>query len=227
MATLKRPGAAHKGQDRRANHDASARLTRRIIDVSTRLFLDSGYAATRIETIIAKAGISKRTFYARFGSKADLFAAVVIRLAELNFPSLDAIPTTDGPVEQQLERVAVEILRVGGKPDAVALDRMVTAEVGRFPELARILFDFAGSRTLGVVCRILDQACAKGEIGPLDTRFAAQHFLQAAVLGPRRFIVLGLEDNRMTPKKLERLRRSVRLFLYGALGTAPNGPRRP
>ncbi|NVO15190.1 MAG: TetR/AcrR family transcriptional regulator [Rhodoplanes sp.] len=214
----------------RPTSDPSARLTKRIIEVATTLFLGAGYGATTIDIIVAKAGISKRTFYAHFGSKADLFAAVVIRLAELNFPSLDSLQVATGPLELQLEQVAVEILRITGKPEGVALDRMVTAEVGRFPELGRILYDFAGSRVLGAVCKILDQACAKGEIGPLDTQFTAQHFLQAAVLGPRRFIVLGLEDSRMTPKKLERLRRAVRLFLDGARGAthgARTVPRRP
>lgn len=208
----------------RSSPDPSARLTDRIIDVATTLFLGGGYEKTSIETIVARARVSKRTFYAHFGSKADLFTAVVIRLAEVHFPSMDAIAAGTGPVERQLERVAAEILRVTGIPEAVAMDRMVTAEVGRFPELGRILIDFAASRTMGAVCRILDQAVARGEIGPLDTRFAAQHFLQAAVAGPRRMIVLGLEDNRVTGKKLETLRRAIRLFLDGARGT-PHGAR--
>jgi TetR/AcrR family transcriptional regulator, mexJK operon transcriptional repressor len=221
--TTSKPGSARARPASRLIDDASTRLTQRIVDVATTLFLDAGYESTSIETIVTKARISKRVFYANFGSKADLFTAVIIRLAELHFPSLDAIPTSPGTVAQKLEKVAAEILRITGKPDAIALDRMVTAQVGRFPELGRILFDFAGSRPLGVVCKILDQACANGEIGPLDTQFAAQHFLQAAVLGPRRFIVLGLEDNRMTAKKLERLRRAVRLFLDGARGQVNGG----
>ncbi|MDC7786061.1 TetR/AcrR family transcriptional regulator [Rhodoplanes sp. TEM] len=208
----------------RSPADPSARLTDRIIDVATTLFLGVGYEKTSIETIVAKAGVSKRAFYARFGSKADLFAGVVIRLAEFHFPCMDAIASSTGPVERQLERVAAEILRITGKPEAIALDRIVTAEVGRFPELGRILIDFAASRTMGAVCKILDQAVARGEIGPLDTRFAAQYFLQATVAGPRRMIVLGLEDNRVTGKKLETLRRAIRLFLDGARGT-PHGAR--
>ncbi|WP_170149696.1 TetR/AcrR family transcriptional regulator [Rhodoplanes roseus] len=209
--------------------DPSARLTKRILEVATNLFLGAGYGATSIDTIVAKSRVSKRVFYAHFGSKADLFAAVVIRLAELNFPTLDKAPVPTAPIEQQLEQIAVELLRITGKPESVALDRMVTAEVGRFPELSRILYDFAGSRTLGAVCKILDEAVARGEIAPIDTQFASQHFLQATVLGPRRFIVLGLEDARMTPKKLERLRRGVRLFLDGARSTpvARPAPRRP
>jgi TetR/AcrR family transcriptional regulator, mexJK operon transcriptional repressor len=230
METSRRTASNGKAASARPAADPSARLTKRIIDVATTLFLGAGYAATSVDTIVAKAGVSKRVFYAQFGSKADLFAAVVIRLAELNFPSLDSVPVSTRPLEHQLEQIAVEILRITGKPEAVALDRMVTAEVGRFPELGRILYDFAGSRTAGVVCKILDRAVARGEISPLDTQFAAQHFLQATVSGPRRFIVLGLEDSRMTSKKLERLRRAVRLFLDGARGPSSGArpvPRRP
>ncbi|MBK5960587.1 hypothetical protein CCR97_20635 [Rhodoplanes elegans] len=232
MSPSKRSAPARERVAAPPDKDPAAKATDRIIDVATTLFLGVGYERTGIDTVVAKARVSKRAFYAQFGSKADLFAAVVIRLAERNFPSLDAVPANGAPIEQLLERVAIELLRISTTPESVALDRMVTAQVGRFPELARILYDFAGARSIGAVCKILEQAVARGELALDDCVFAAQHFLQATVLGPRRFVVLGLEDGRMTPKKLERLRRGIRLFVDGARGPgAPKpgrpGPRRP
>ncbi|MFD2183033.1 TetR/AcrR family transcriptional regulator [Rhodoplanes azumiensis] len=227
MSPSKRSAPARERIAAPPDKDPSAKATERIIDVATTMFLGIGYERTGIDTVVAKARVSKRAFYAQFGSKADLFAAVVIRLAERNFPSLDAVPATGAPVEHLLERVALELIRISTTPESVALDRMVTAQVGRFPELARILYDFAGARTIGAVCKILEQAVARGELVIDDCVFASQHFLSATVLGPRRFVVLGLEDGRMTPKKLERLRRGIRLFVDGARGTASPKPGRP
>lgn len=227
MSPSKRSAPARDRVAAPAEADPSSKANDRIIDVATTLFLGIGYERTGVDTIAAKAHVSKRAFYAQFGSKADLFAAVVIRLAERNFPVLDTVPVAGAPVEQLLERVAIELMRISTTPESVALDRMVTAQVGRFPELARILYDFAGARTIGAVCRILEHAVARGELAIDDCVFAAQHFLSATVLGPRRFVVLGLEDGRMTPKKLERLRRGIRLFVDGTRGTASPKPSRP
>jgi AcrR family transcriptional regulator len=43
------------------------------------LFLEHGYACTSIEAIAAAAGISAQTVYNQFGTKCDLFAAVLDR----------------------------------------------------------------------------------------------------------------------------------------------------
>lgn len=44
----------------------------RIAETGLRLFLANGYESTTIDTIAAKAGISRRTFFAYFKSKEDL-----------------------------------------------------------------------------------------------------------------------------------------------------------
>lgn len=219
MATSKKPGPARRGGGGRPSHDASARLTNRIVDVATGLFLGAGFEATSIETIVARAGISKRTFYARFGGKSDLFAAVVIRLGAQHSARLDALPPNTGSLQERLEATAAEILKITCEPDAIALNRIVTAEVARFPELGQILYDFAGPRVSGAICKVLDQACAAGEIAPLDTGHAAQVFLQAAVIGPMRRVMFGLEDSRLSAERLDRLQRTVRLFLDGVRGS--------
>lgn len=51
----------------------------RILDAATHAFLAEGYEATSIDAIATSAGISKKTFYARFASKADLFEAFATR----------------------------------------------------------------------------------------------------------------------------------------------------
>jgi AcrR family transcriptional regulator len=41
------------------------------------LFVDRGYAATRLDDVAAQAGVSKGTLYLYFTSKEDLFKAMV------------------------------------------------------------------------------------------------------------------------------------------------------
>lgn len=214
--TQKATAPLRKSHGGRPSQEASARLTEDIVDRATALFLRAGFEAVSIDTIAAEAAISKRTFYSRFSGKADLFTAVVVRFVEKRMGQMDAISAGPGPLKHQLEAIAKEFLRIACQPDTIALDRVVTAEVGRFPELGRIVYDFAGSRALGSIEKILDQAYAKGEIVLRDRRHAAEHFFHAVIVGPMRLVTLGVESPQLTAARLKTLRRSVDLFLDGA-----------
>jgi AcrR family transcriptional regulator len=79
----------------RRQADAEARH-RRIIDESTKLFLDNGFVATSIGQIAEAAGVSPQTIYATFGSKAGVLGraidvAVVGDFAEV--PIFDRAPS--------------------------------------------------------------------------------------------------------------------------------------
>ncbi len=107
------------------------------------------------------------------------------------------------------------IFEQAGDDDAIALDRIVTAEVERFPELGRILYDFAVPRAVGTIEKILNQACADGTLDRIDTHHAAEHFLYAVIVGPMRMVALGVEGRRLSGGRLKRLRQSIDLFLNG------------
>jgi TetR/AcrR family transcriptional regulator, mexJK operon transcriptional repressor len=217
-----------KNHGGRPSLEDSARLTEHIIDRATSVFLRDGFEATSIDMIAAEATISKRTFYTRFDNKADLFAAVVIRFVEKRMARLDAIGTGPGRLRPRLEAAARELLLIASEADTIALDRVMTAEVARFPELGRTLYDFGVSRAAGLIRTILDQAVAKGELGPIDTKHAAEHFLFATVIGPMRILILGVEGNRLSGARLEKLHQSVDLFLNGLprQATSSRRPRR-
>ncbi|WUI02600.1 TetR/AcrR family transcriptional regulator [Spirillospora sp. NBC_00431] len=51
----------------------------RLLDVATRVFYAEGIRATGVDTLVARAGVSKPTLYAQFGSKEKLVAAVLDR----------------------------------------------------------------------------------------------------------------------------------------------------
>jgi len=53
-----------------------------LLDVALDLFLDQGFERTSIEAICTKAGMAKRTVYARYGDKTALFRAALQRAIE-------------------------------------------------------------------------------------------------------------------------------------------------
>jgi AcrR family transcriptional regulator len=54
----------------------SALKHRLILEAAAKLFSERGYAATRIEDIIAELGASRRVIYEHFGGKSDILVAI-------------------------------------------------------------------------------------------------------------------------------------------------------
>ncbi|MFC4011243.1 TetR/AcrR family transcriptional regulator [Nonomuraea purpurea] len=52
---------------------------RRLLEVATDVFYAEGIRATGVDTLVERAGVSKPTLYAQFGSKENLVAAVLDR----------------------------------------------------------------------------------------------------------------------------------------------------
>jgi TetR/AcrR family transcriptional regulator, mexJK operon transcriptional repressor len=171
----------------RPSREHAARLGEHILDVATAVFFAEGYGAASIEAVAQRAGISKRTFYARFPDKAALFAAVVHRIIEALRPPATAPLYEGGSLDEILRRLARLILRAALAPMAVALHRLMMAEAQRFPELAAIVAG-EGSRA-EVVTRIaglLDREVLAGHLAIDRPLFAADQFLQLVVTIPQR-----------------------------------------
>jgi AcrR family transcriptional regulator len=118
MATIAAVGSTVKPQPRR-RYDASGRRaaasqTRfRIVEAAGRLFLDRGYAATRMVEIAEEAGVSLETVYASVGTKPALM------------------------------RHLVEIALSGSDEPVPALERASTREIREEPDPPRKLVMFA------------------------------------------------------------------------------------
>ena len=76
-------------------------------------FAERGFAATRLEDVAARAGISKGTLYLYFGGKEELFEAVVRAMLLPNLEQLEALAATyEGPSAKLLERLLLTITGV-------------------------------------------------------------------------------------------------------------------
>src|SRR3546814_15173732 len=79
----KKPGSGRTG---RPTRQASQALSRKILRVARDVFFADGFGRSTAERIAAKAGISKRTLYARYGNKQLLFeAAILMEIADRTY----------------------------------------------------------------------------------------------------------------------------------------------
>ena len=72
----------------RTQQERSEATTTALLDAARALFAQDGYAATSLEAVVARAGVTKGALYHHFAGKRDLFAAV---FARENKRLLDAI----------------------------------------------------------------------------------------------------------------------------------------
>lgn len=208
----------------RPSRGSEADVTRRVLDAARDVFLKEGFDAAKLDAIAAAAGASKRTFYARFSSKADVFEAVVQRMIEEAFLPL-AVEQGGGSHRDRLHKLAEEMLTSFLTPDIAALERMVTGVAPRFPDLAQRVHELARMRGIVLVERCLAAGIAAGEFTCIDPRFAAEYFLNATIRIPMILAAGGIHSAEMTFVKREVLRRSVDLFLDGVAVKASSDQR--
>jgi AcrR family transcriptional regulator len=106
------------------------------------LFVEKGYAGTRLEDVAAHAGVSKGTLYLYFENKEDLFKAVVrdnvvARISE----SADEVLRFEGTSAEMLRYLIAGWWHEYGESKAGGLGKLVMAESGNFPEIARFFLE--------------------------------------------------------------------------------------
>ncbi|RJG04584.1 TetR/AcrR family transcriptional regulator [Noviherbaspirillum sedimenti] len=137
------------------------------------LFVERGFAATRLDDVAARAGVSKGTLYLYFTNKEELFKAVV---RENMLPMIDE---AEGLIDQHQGNSASlfqEIMlgwweRVGNSKVS-GITKLIMAESGNFPEVARFYYEEVTSRVNGMIVRMLEHGIARGEFRPIDPQQA-------------------------------------------------------
>ncbi|HMI95210.1 MAG TPA: TetR/AcrR family transcriptional regulator [Micropepsaceae bacterium] len=146
-----------------------------ILEAALSVFAEKGFAAARMEQIAARAGVSKGTIYLYFDSKEAVFRALVHEMLGTQLARFaDSARASSGPVAP----VIADILRMIGEfvatSNRVVLPKIVIAEAGNFPDLARIYREEVIERGLGLFAGLLKKGMASGELRSLPLPHAVR-----------------------------------------------------
>lgn len=151
-----------------------------IVAAAWRMFLDEGYSATSMKVVAARAGVSKGTLYARFDTKASLFAAVIAqRVATWSAEASQQDFRLGNTLEERIEHHATIFLSKITSPEVAGLTRLVIAESGRFPELGRIVHDKAFAFAVDLIAKELLSGTPPGELQPRNMRGVAAALIES------------------------------------------------
>jgi AcrR family transcriptional regulator len=163
---------------RRRKAARPAELTAAALD----LFVEKGYAATRLDDVAAHAGVSKGTLYLYFASKEDLFKAVV---REGLLPALaegeGLVAGFTGNAEDLLREVMGGMWRLIGSQRIGGIPKLIFAEARNFPEIAAFYQREVIQRGSALIRSVVARGVARGEFRVRDPE-AAIYIVMAPVL---------------------------------------------
>ncbi len=158
-----------------------------ILAAAREVFLSVGYSEASMDAVAEQAGVSKATVYSHFGSKQDLFFAVVHERRQEILASFRVAFEGQGRGEdprQDLEAFAVTFQQQIILGEACCWNRLVVAEAGRHPELAQGMFASGAAVVLQMLGKYMHRQTAVGRLNTDHPERAAEHFLG---------MVIGLE----------------------------------
>lgn len=148
-----------------------------ILAIARESFLNEGYAATSMSSIAARLGGSKGTLYNYFASKEDLFSAVMQDHCAGARATFELMATAPGDLPTRLQRFGEAYLGIVFSEEFLSVNRLVTGESGRFPEIGVLFYEAAGKRGKSWLTDVFAQEMEKGVLRQTDPDKVARQFL--------------------------------------------------
>lgn len=206
-------GAARPGRGRPVRIDRAVRESL-ILDATERVLERKGLHGASMAAIAREAGMSKRTLYEVFGSRAGLFEACIRRLRTTFVrPLRDA--ERELPVEERLLRLLAPDLARHQSGVPIAILRAVVAEAARQPELARAFLREGPDEARRVVRDELARAAERGEIRIGNPALAASLLCDMVYENPVDRLIDPARPPASPAEMERRARLAVGTFLHG------------
>jgi len=127
-------------------------------------FAENGYAATKVDEVAKRAGVSKGLLYLYFKTKEDLFKAVIRSFLA---PRIDAlisnIEKSELSAEEFVRGPFLTFAQALPKSPAKILVRLMIAEGPKHPDLTAWYWDNVVSRALQALTTLLQRGVDNGE----------------------------------------------------------------
>ena len=199
-----------------------------IIAAALEEFTAKGFAATRLDDVAQRAGLSKGAIYLYFTDKRALLRGVVEEMATTNVAAFRAqVERHEGAAAPLLQAVLLALAqRIAGSP-LPHLIKLIIAESRGQPEIGRLYLETVIQRAVPVIRELIERGIAAGEFRPVDADLTVR-----CVVGPMLLAALWrsvFEPIGGEPLDVEALaRQHADILIRGlAAGAVPNEPGRP
>lgn len=206
---------------RLSREDSREQTTQRLLEAAQKLIARKGLDAASVENIAAAAGYSRGAFYSNFKSKDDLFIELLRRDHEKGTQELNALRTSDLPVDQIQARardIYAHMFRDNESFMTWTEARMMAARDTRFRAKLDTLMNEKRAQIATFIQYFYDRVGIKPEMPPEKM---AMGFMSLAE-GVRLFMLSSPSE--MTPPTAEAL---LSLFVDSIMNGARQSSQRP
>ncbi|MHA6689632.1 TetR/AcrR family transcriptional regulator [Devosia sp. A449] len=187
-----------------------------VLDAALALFLEQGFAATKVEDVARRAGLSKGSVYLYFPSKDALLEAIVQRaLAPLADDALAQLAHVEGDPRGVLSLVIGGLITAMRDPQRIAIPKLILREASQFPQIAEMYKRQVLDRALPAVTALLQRGMDQGYLRALDAELTVR-----SIVGPILVHLLLAEVFAIMPKDglaLERFMQNHLSILFDGL----------
>ena len=140
-----------------------------LLEAALDLFVEKGFAATRLEDVARRAGVSKGTLYLYYENKEELFKAVVrTNIVPVIGSGEDQLAHFEGHTADLLKCLVQGWWEGVGATKASGIVKLVMAEANNFPDIASFYRNEVITRGTGMIAGMLQRGIDRGEFRPLD-----------------------------------------------------------
>ncbi len=158
-----------------------------ILVAAIELFGEVGFARTKLEDVAKRAGVSKGTLYLYFDSKETLFREMVRSRVTAHLELGETLLAQTGRTARELlEQFIRRWWEIARQPEMARITRLLHAELGNFPELARFFVDEVISRTRRQITALVALGVERGEFRAVPNAFPSAAIASLVVHGALR-----------------------------------------
>jgi AcrR family transcriptional regulator len=166
-----------------------------VLDAALDLFIEKGFAATRVEDIARRAGLSKGAVYLYFPSKEAIIEGLVRRaVLPIANTALGVVSHSEGDPRIVISTVMHMLAGKLGDPRLLAIPKLLMREMINFPELAEMYRREVLDRIIPVIENLIRRGVEQGYLRPVDPALTIR-----SIIGPVMLHILMAEVFGITP----------------------------
>src|SRR5881397_3876002 len=146
-----------------------------IVSAALDVFVERGFAATRLEDVARRAGVTKGTVYLYFKNKDALFKAVVRETIVPVIAQGEALAQSfTGSARDLVEQLVRSYWTLVGETRLAGIPKLMMAEAATFPALTKFYYDEVVTRGHRLMAGVIERGIKSGEFRPVDVKVAAK-----------------------------------------------------
>lgn len=151
-----------------------------MLDAALAVFGEKGFAATKVDDIARRAGVSKGTVYLYFSSKEALLEGIVQRaVAPIADGAAPDMAQFEGDPRLPITMLLLMMSQLLSDPDKIAIPKLILREVMNFPALAEMYRDSVLDKVVPALTGLIARGVEQGYLRPVDPELTVR-----SVVGP-------------------------------------------